>query len=49
MPSETSTVTQICPPSPAFTEKQLGDLSGKVVLITGASSGVGYEHASMCY
>lgn len=37
------------PPKPAFTEKQLPDLSGRVYLITGANTGVGKELAQLLY
>ncbi|KKY14962.1 putative short-chain dehydrogenase [Phaeomoniella chlamydospora] len=40
---------QIFPPAPTFTEKDLDRLVGKVVIITGATSGVGYELAKMVY
>ncbi|TAQ85872.1 hypothetical protein B7494_g5827 [Chlorociboria aeruginascens] len=43
------TFSQMFPPTPSFTEKELGDLSGKVIVITGANSGVGYELAKMLY
>jgi retinol dehydrogenase 12 len=37
------------PPAPTFTEKDLPSLSGKVIIITGAASGVGYELSKMLY
>ena len=37
------------PPSPSFTEKDLPSLVGKVFIITGAASGVGFELAKMLY
>lgn len=37
------------PPAPSFTEKDLPDLTGKVFIITGAASGVGFELAKMLY
>ncbi|KAH8687940.1 hypothetical protein BGZ60DRAFT_394871 [Tricladium varicosporioides] len=44
-----SFLSQCYPPKPAFTEKDLPDLSGKVYLITGASSGLGFHLASILY
>lgn len=35
--------TEIIPPSPAFTEKDLPDLSSRVYLVTGGASGIGFE------
>ncbi|KAK9384236.1 hypothetical protein V1515DRAFT_647320 [Lipomyces mesembrius] len=37
------------PPKPTFTEIELGDLSGKVLIITGGYSGVGYQLAKLVY
>ncbi|PQE08819.1 short-chain dehydrogenase protein [Rutstroemia sp. NJR-2017a WRK4] len=37
------------PPNPVFTEKDLPDLSGKVYIITGATSGVGEQLTSILY
>lgn len=37
------------PPSPSFTEKDLPSLLGKVFIITGAASGVGFELAKILY
>ncbi|KAK9256433.1 hypothetical protein V1507DRAFT_449485 [Lipomyces tetrasporus] len=42
-------VTEIVPPKPNFTEKDLPDLSGKIYLVTGATSGVGVELAKILY
>ncbi|KAJ6088344.1 short-chain dehydrogenase [Penicillium sp. IBT 16267x] len=39
----------LCPPAPTFTEKNLPDQSGKIFLVTGANSGVGYELAKILY
>ncbi|KAI6840941.1 hypothetical protein KC340_g1644 [Hortaea werneckii] len=44
-----SYLAQIFPPTPAFTEKYLDDLCGRVYIITGATSGVGLELARMLY
>lgn len=41
--------TQYFPPAPTFTEKNVGDQTGKVFLITGANQGIGYELAKMLY
>ncbi|RFU33186.1 hypothetical protein B7463_g3198, partial [Scytalidium lignicola] len=42
-------LSQSFPPKPTFTEKELGDLTGKVLLITGGYSGVGYQLARIVY
>ena len=44
-----NTLSQIFPPKPQFTEKNLSDQSGKVFIITGSSSGVGEELAQILY
>ncbi|KAL6857363.1 NAD(P)-binding protein [Trichoderma novae-zelandiae] len=41
--------TQMWPPKPAFTEQNLGDLSGKVYIVTGSNTGVGKELARILY
>ncbi|KAF1958352.1 NAD(P)-binding protein, partial [Byssothecium circinans] len=41
--------TQLFPPAPTFTEKNLLELSSKVYIITGATSGVGLELAKILY
>ncbi|KAL7813364.1 NAD(P)-binding protein [Trichoderma gracile] len=41
--------TQMCPPKPAFTEQNLGDLAGKVYIVTGSNTGVGKELAQILY
>ncbi|KAK9457497.1 hypothetical protein V1511DRAFT_528615 [Dipodascopsis uninucleata] len=43
------TVTELYPPSPSFTEKDLPDLQGKVYFITGATAGIGYELLRILY
>ncbi|KAL8829342.1 MAG: hypothetical protein Q9191_002071 [Dirinaria sp. TL-2023a] len=40
---------QIFPPSPTFTEHHAGDQGGRVFLITGSTSGVGFELAKLLY
>lgn len=37
------TASELWPPKPAFTEKDYPTLDGKVVIVTGGNSGVGYE------
>ena len=44
-----STFSQIFPPSPSFTEKNILDLSTKVYIITGACAGVGFELSRILY
>jgi retinol dehydrogenase-12 len=48
-PSLASTWTQMRPPTPEFTEKDLPNLKGKVYIVTGANTGVGKEVARMLY
>jgi NAD(P)-dependent dehydrogenase (short-subunit alcohol dehydrogenase family) len=43
------TWSQLFPPPPGFTEKELPDLNGKVFIVTGGYSGVGFELASILY
>ncbi|KAJ4396429.1 short-chain alcohol dehydrogenase [Gnomoniopsis smithogilvyi] len=44
-----STFSQLFPPKPTFTEANLGDLSDKVYIVTGANTGVGKELAQILY
>ncbi|KAI3390941.1 hypothetical protein diail_8339, partial [Diaporthe ilicicola] len=39
----------VFPPKPTFTEEHLEDQAGKVFIITGANSGVGFELAKLLY
>ncbi|KAH8801377.1 hypothetical protein F5884DRAFT_904244 [Xylogone sp. PMI_703] len=41
--------SQSFPPKPTFTERELGDLTGKVLIITGGYSGVGYQLTKIVY
>ncbi|PYI24129.1 NAD(P)-binding protein [Aspergillus violaceofuscus CBS 115571] len=40
---------QIFPPTPAFTDQTIPGLTGKTIIITGGTSGVGYHAASLLY
>ncbi|KAF5003321.1 hypothetical protein FDECE_10120 [Fusarium decemcellulare] len=42
-------LSQIWPPAPRFTEKNVPDQSGKVFIVTGASAGVGKELAQILF
>lgn len=44
-----SAFSQAFPPAPTFTEKDVGSLKGKVIIVTGSASGVGYELAKLLY
>ncbi|KAK4696757.1 hypothetical protein P7C71_g1220, partial [Lecanoromycetidae sp. Uapishka_2] len=44
-----NTISQLFPPTPTFTEKNLPDQAGKVFIVTGASSGIGKELAYILY
>jgi NAD(P)-dependent dehydrogenase (short-subunit alcohol dehydrogenase family) len=41
--------TQFFPPSPAFTEEDVASLVGKVFIVTGANSGIGFELVKFLY
>ncbi|KAI1129023.1 hypothetical protein F5Y10DRAFT_239049 [Nemania abortiva] len=47
--SVSSLWTQMYPPKPTFTEEHVPDLSNKVYIVTGASSGAGQETARILY
>ncbi|KAK8008415.1 oxidoreductase [Apiospora marii] len=49
LPTFSSTFTQCFPPAPDFVEKDVPDLTGKVYIVTGATSGVGRELARILY
>ncbi|KAK3307712.1 uncharacterized protein B0T15DRAFT_395316 [Chaetomium strumarium] len=42
-------MTNMWPPKPQYTEKDLPDLSGKVFMVTGSNTGVGKETARLLY
>jgi NAD(P)-dependent dehydrogenase (short-subunit alcohol dehydrogenase family) len=44
-----TTFSQFFPPTPSFTEKNLPRQDGKVFIVTGAASGIGYQLAKMLY
>ncbi|KAH7310354.1 putative short-chain dehydrogenase [Rhexocercosporidium sp. MPI-PUGE-AT-0058] len=44
-----SRISTIFPPAPNFTETSLPSLAGKVYIVTGAASGVGYELTKFLY
>ncbi|KAG6359350.1 hypothetical protein INS49_012871 [Diaporthe citri] len=44
-----SAISQAFPPKPSFTEKDIGNLSGKVYIVTGANTGLGKEIAQILY
>lgn len=48
-PTESGRWQQLFPWNTCFTEKDVPDLTGKVVIVTGSNSGIGYEHVKMLY
>ncbi|KAK7218924.1 hypothetical protein V2G26_006927 [Clonostachys chloroleuca] len=44
-----NTVSQLFPPKPRFTDKDVPDLQGKVYLVTGSNTGVGLELATILH
>jgi NAD(P)-dependent dehydrogenase (short-subunit alcohol dehydrogenase family) len=44
-----ATWSEMFPPSPSFTEKDIPSQEGRVFLITGGSAGIGYEVAKALY
>jgi retinol dehydrogenase-12 len=44
-----STLSAMFPPAPKFTDKTLPSQTGRVFIITGAASGVGFELAKILY
>ncbi|PUU81871.1 hypothetical protein B9Z19DRAFT_1076127 [Tuber borchii] len=45
----TATLSEVFPPTPVFTEKDLPDLSSKVYIVTGGASGIGKELCKILY
>ncbi|KAK9459052.1 uncharacterized protein V1516DRAFT_680799 [Lipomyces oligophaga] len=43
------TLTEVYPPTPAFTEKNIPDLAGKTYLVTGGTAGIGKELVRILY
>lgn len=41
--------SQLFPPKPTFTEENLPDQTGKIVIVTGGNSGVGFELVKILY
>jgi hypothetical protein len=42
-----SQIIQLFPPQPKFGVENVPDLSGKIMIVTGANTGVGYEIAKV--
>ncbi|KAI0862703.1 putative estradiol 17 beta-dehydrogenase [Xylaria cubensis] len=49
MPSLSNIWTNFFPPKPTFTEQDIPDLAGKTYIVTGATSGIGKEVATLLY
>lgn len=49
MASIRQVVTQFFPPKPTFTEKNVPMQRGKVFIVTGGNSGVGFELCKLLY
>ncbi|KAH8201330.1 hypothetical protein TruAng_004498 [Truncatella angustata] len=47
--SRVSAISQMYPPTPGWTEKDISDLSDKVYIVTGSNAGVGKEVAKILY
>ena len=44
-----TTWSQLRPPAPQFTEKDIPSLDGEVIVVTGGNAGVGFELVKMLY
>ena len=43
------TYSQIFPPKPKWTPDQMDDLSGKVIIVTGGNTGIGFETCKVLF
>jgi retinol dehydrogenase-12 len=48
-PKKMSTLNAFFPPAPTFTDANLPSQKGRVIIVTGAASGVGFELAKILY
>jgi retinol dehydrogenase-12 len=48
-PKKMSTLNAMFPPAPTFTDANLPSQKGRVIIVTGAASGVGFELAKILY